>query len=155
MTLNFGAMYQNANPDAVGGDGGDPPEDGRYQVALIDAGAAISKKEKPYQKMVWQRLEDRYEWTVIHGFGSEGSANMAKREAREVGCNVDEITSLEELDAALKAQVGGYFIVDVRTNGDFRNTYVAGTLTGDVPIDTSDMQPVPAAAATGDDGIPF
>lgn len=150
MTLNFGALWQNANPDAVGGEN-EPPEPGRYEAALIDAGAAISKKEKPYQKMVWQRLEDKYEWTVIHGFGSEGAANMAKREARAVGVDVDSITSLDELDAGLKAQVGGYYIVDVQRSGDFTNTYVSGTLTGDVPVDAP--EPVPAAVA--DDSVPF
>lgn len=154
--MNFAALYQNANPDAVGGGDNDPPEPGRYQVALIDAGAAISKRDKPYQKMAWRRVEDNYEWTVIHGFNSEGAANLAKREAREIGVNVDDITCLEELDAALKERVGGFFIVDVQKNGDFVNTYVTGRLTGDVPIDTSDMQPAPVASEiTSDDDIPF
>jgi len=150
--MNFGALWQNANPDAVGGEN-EPPEDGRYQVALIEAGAAISKREKPYQKMVWRRLEDKHEWTVIHGFASEGSANMAKREARAIGVNVDEVTSLEELDAGLKAQVGGYFIVDVQRSGDFTNTYVSGTLTGEVPMEAP--EPVAATTPGNDDGVPF
>ena len=151
MTLNFGAMWQHADPDAIGGGDNQPPEPGRYQVALIDAGAAISKKEKPYQKMVWRRLEDRYEWTVIHGFSSEGSANVAKREAREIGVNVDDIASLEELDAGLKAQIGGFFLVDVSQNGDFTNTYVTGLLTPETPVDA----PVPATAPEADRSIPF
>lgn len=150
--MNFGALYQNADPDAVGGGDNEPPEPGRYQVALIDAGAAISKREKPYQKMTWRRLEDEYEWTVIHGFSSEGAANVAKREAREIGVNVDEVTSLEELDAGLKEQVGGFFLVDVQKNGDFVNTYVTGRLTGDVPMEAP--EPV-AVGGSGDDDVPF
>jgi len=155
MTMNFGALWQNANPDAVG-ENNEPPEPGRYDVALAGAGAWIAKSSgNPTMKLTWRRVEDGYEWDDIYGFKTEGAANYSKKVAREVGVDVDAVADLDQLDSALKAVVGGFFIVDVQQNGDRRNTYVAGTLTGDVPIDTSDMQPTPIPAAVGDNSIPF
>jgi hypothetical protein len=153
MTIDFGALWQSANADAVGGDDNQPPEPGRYEVALIDAGAWFARSSgKPTMKLGWRRIEDGYEWSDIYGFGSEGAANFAKRTARDVGANVDEIADLEELDRALKEHVGAFYTVDVQQNGDYRNTYIAGTLTGDVPMDAP--EPAPAAVA-GSDDVPF
>jgi hypothetical protein len=151
--MNFGALWQNADPDAVGGGDSEPPEPGRYGVALIDAGAWVARSSgKPTMKLGWRRIEDSYEWSDIYGFGSEGAANFAKRMARDVGADVDGIADLEELDRALKEHVGNFYTVDVQQNGNWKNTYIAGTPTREVSVEAPD--PTAATAAPADD-VPF
>lgn len=159
MTLNFGELWQNANPDALGGND-TPPPDGVHDVALIDA-EAFTKREDPslsFQKMRWQLISDaEYEWDSF--YGHQKQANIAKRETRELGIDIDSIDSLAALDAALRAQVGTYYRVEVTRSkrddgGEWVNTYVRGLLTPEVPVDAP--QPVAAGGGTAaDDDVPF
>lgn len=159
----FDMAWANADPDATGGsDEFDPPADGTYTVALTDAAAIESKKGNAGVILQWTNPADQHVWKSWHGFKSEAQANMTKRQVRDLGVPVDEVMALEQLDAQLKTKIGGYFTVEVKTNGSFRNTIIDGPATGalptsDVPVDTSDFAPKPAAAAAAlpDDDIPF
>lgn len=161
--MSFDAFI-SADPDAAGGDGGDlePPADGTYEVALTDAAFFTSKKGDAFVKLAWRVVSQQhtgFEWTVLLGFKSQGQANMSKKQVRELGIEVDSVTSPAALDQELKERVGGYFSVEVKTNGEYRNTYVNGPAVGsDVPIDAQafSAEPAPAdAGATDEEEIPF
>lgn len=149
--MTFTDTWTNADPDATGG--GDPPEDGTHDVVLNDAGAFLSKeKQEPWVKLSFRRLTDDHEWDVIQGFKSQKQANFSKKTCQLIGVDVDAVGDLDELDKALRERCGNYFTVEVKTNGDFVNTYVQEG------APAPDFVPPPVAAAAepvADDDIPF
>jgi hypothetical protein len=154
--MSFDSTWPTADPDAVGNvDNGEPPEPGFYDVVLIDASALTSKKNEDWVILKWQILGTDHDWPQVLGFRSEAAANFTKREVRELGVNVDQIGSLDELDTALRTQVAKFFRVEVVQNGDFRNTYIRGAAnsTSDIPVDPGDFAPV--TAGVPDEDIPF
>lgn len=151
-------LWHTADPDAEAPAVTlDPPADGVYEVALTDAAAFNGKDERPWVAMTFKDMASEYSWKVLHGFKSQGQANMTKKACRELGVLIDQITSQEQLDEALKSCVGGYYAVTVKTNGNFRNTYVDGP-TSSTPPPAGDFPAAPAPAApeaTDDASIPF
>lgn len=133
----------------------DPPnQDGDYIALLVKATALTSKKEDDYVVLEWRELQSGWEWTVLLGFKSQAQANLTKTACSKLGLNVDEIVSLAQLADELSVLAGGYYDVHVKTNGEYRNTYVNGPSIEertDVPVP---LVQVPAVAAD-DDEIPF
>lgn len=146
-----------AEASADGNNQDDAPPDGTYDAALIDAGAFTSKQDNDVAKLEFQTVDKQYTWTMIMGFASTKAASFSKGTCATVGVDVDSVNSMEELDTALKAVVGGFFEVKVERNGDWTNTYVQDGIPAqqpDVPADTSDLQPTPSGASDDDD-LPF
>lgn len=159
--MSFADTWASADPDAVGGQAGKPPEPGEYTVALIEAKADTSKSGNAYAVLTLRDARTQHEWAVLFGFKSQGSANFAKNQIRELGVNVDAVADLAELDAALKAVVGGFFEVEVVAAADPQydaSTYIRGraTAAGQEPVSdvSSAVEPVAAGEVPTDD-VPF
>jgi hypothetical protein len=151
---DFDNMWANANPDNAGGEGNDlePPADGMYDVALLDAGAFVSKAGAPFVKMRWQvvsHAQQGYEWTVLLGFKSQTQADVTKRAVRDLGIQVDSLIGLEAVETAIKEKLGGYYTVEVvrkESNGKvFPNTYLQDSRPAqpDIPVPVAAAAPVP------------
>jgi hypothetical protein len=104
---------------------------------------------------------DTYQWTELRGLKSEGQIKAAKATCSRLGVDVESVFGLEDIDAQLKALVGGYFEIEVVQNGEWRNVYVQGRAgkapASDVPSDFPTKEEA-AAAVTGakdDEDIPF
>lgn len=166
--MTFAATWPHADADAVGGESGDdmtPPADGLHEVTLTGGGAWTSKSEADWVRFEFVTNDElQHKWTVLLGFKSQSQANMTKRKLRELGVPVDDLGSLDEIDAAIKGQIGSYFTVRVERDGKFENTYVEGPAVADgapvpaaAPAAAAPAAPAaPAAAAVGaDQDIPF
>lgn len=159
--MTFAQTWERASVDGSN-DAGPPPE-GAYELLLKGASAFVSKGGNEIVKLeleVVSAVEQGYEWAELRGFGSQKQANAAKATCHKLGIPTDTIKSLEELDAALKARVGGYFAADVKRNGDYLNTYIDGPTGGGIDAVPVAAQPAAAAApasqpAFSDDDIPF
>ena len=122
----------------------EPPPDGTYGgCTLRDAGAFTAKSSgKDFVKFEWETT-DGYRWTVLQGFKSDAQTAVTWSEVSKLGINPTEIADLDQLDRALKACVGGYYDIVVKTNGQFRNSYVNGPSVGSNPV----VQQTSAAAS--------
>ena len=143
--MSFSETWPKASAD--GTDDSAPPPEGSYEVALTDASAFTSKKGAEIVKLELRVVsvnENGHEWTEIRSFGSQGAANMAKATCYRLGCDVDEVDSLDELDLQLKALVGRYYEVTVKRNGEYVNTYVEQETTAEHAV------PVPATGPADD-----
>lgn len=141
-------LWHTADPDAAG-EGGtlEPPADGVYQVTLVDAGAFTAQSSgKAFVKTELKDESTDYSWTVLHGFKSQAQANVTKKTCRTMGVDIDTVASEDALDTAMKALIGQYFTVTVKTNGQYRNTYIDG------PAEASGMAP---SAPIATDDVPF
>jgi hypothetical protein len=162
--MTFAETWENADPDAVGGDDLTPPADGLHEATLVGGGAWTSKKG-----VDWVRFEfvlndgSEFKWSVLHGFKSQAQAGFTKREVRALGIDVEQLPpDLAALDAAIKEKLGGYYVVRVERDGKFESTYVedvatAATTPGAPSAPAPEAAPAPApAGSTGtDDDIPF
>lgn len=129
----FQAYDPNAAP-ANNGDDLDPPSDGNHNgCTLTDAGAFTSKAGKDFVKFEWTNTAG-HKWTVLQGFKSEAQTAVTWSEVSKLGINPVEVVSLEDLDAVLKQHIGSYYDLGVKTNGQFRNTYINGPTTGSNPV---------------------
>lgn len=155
--MGFDDTWADATPDMTGSD--DAPPDGKHDAALIDAGAFTSKNGNDVVKLEFQTVDRQFQWSAIYGFNSVKAAGFTKGQCQVVGVNIDQVGSLDELDQALKDHVAGFYEVEVERNGDYVNTYVRDggkpAVVSDVPADTSDLAPVPAAAGNSDEDLPF
>lgn len=122
----FTSYWPTADPDAMGSSNTTPPGIGEFGCILQDARAFTSRKGDDYVAFTLTEVQSQHTWDVLHGFSSQGQANMTKNQAREVGVDIAATTSIEVLDAQLKACIGGYFKVEVVQSGDFLNTYIRG-----------------------------
>lgn len=159
--MSFSSTWPTATADAPAG--GDAPDPGLYTVAVIDAKAFTSKKGDDWVVVELRAIGGPaadHEWPLLLGFKSQEQANFTKRACRDLGVDVDNIAGLDELDGALKqTAVGRYFNVEVKQNGEFRNTYLQGPAEG-VQGDLDDAGPASAPNGGGegladDDDIPF
>jgi hypothetical protein len=149
--VSFTDTWQKATID--GSDNTSPPPEGKYEVALIDASAFVSKKGTEIAKLEFRVVsvnEQGHEWVEIRSFATQGAANAAKATCHRLGVEVDQVGSLEELDGALKSCVGSYYAVNVVRKGEYLNTYVEEA-TKDAPDETG----FKAAAPDSDDDVPF
>lgn len=149
--MGFEDTWANASTE----DSGDnAPPDGLYDAALMDAGAFTSKQGNDVGKLEWQTVDKQYQWTQILGFKNPKQAGFSKAQCMKVGVDVDGVSSLDELDEALKEKVGGFYELEVQHNGEFVNTYVRD---GAVPSDLPAPDPVPAAAPGAEfgDDVPW
>lgn len=151
--MSFTETWPKASAEGTNDDSAPPPE-GTYEVALVDASAFTSKKGAEIVKLelrVVSAQENGHEWTEIRSFASQGAANAAKATCHRLGANVEEVTSLDELDTQLKALTGRYYEVNVVRNGEYLNTYVEHESTADhaTPVEE------PAAGAKDTDKVPF
>lgn len=151
------------NPDTHNTDnpGNDlePPPDGTYGgCTLRDAGAFTAKSGKDFVKFEWETT-DGYRWTVLQGFKSDAQTAVTWSEVGKLGIDPMQMSDLSQLDDALKGCVGGFYDVAVKTNGQFRNTYINGPSLGTNPVvqqSSSQAQAAPANALTADTSdIPF
>lgn len=124
--MGFNDTWHDADPDAVGGEKTQPPEPGLYTVTLMDGAAFTSKRGDDWMRISIEDVATRHAWDVLFGFGSQAAANVAKNQARELGVDVNQATSLEALDTQLKQQLGQYLEVEVVQDGEYRNSYVRG-----------------------------
>lgn len=153
--------FRNANAD--GDNDLDPPADGVYDCAVTVAEFFESKAGKPFVKIglkVARGAKNGEEWTLLLGFKSQGQANMTKKTVRGLGVDVDAVSSWDELNQKMDHVVGQYFTVEVKTNGEFRNTYI---MEGPIQLGGSDIPPPDMASvmanvgagATDDSDVPF
>lgn len=148
--MGFADTWSDADPDG-NNDSANPPREGLFDVALVGARAFESKKGEDTVVLEFQTVDKQHQWSSLHGFKTPQAAGFTKGACQKIGVDVESVSSLEELDAALKAFVGGFYEVEVKKNGEFWNTYVndgVGPPKADVPADTEGLQPVP------DDGEP-
>lgn len=149
--MTFAETWEKATSD--GNENSSPPPEGTYEIALIGASAFTSKKGSEIVKLelrVVSAGEQDHEWTEIRSFGSQGAANAAKATCFRIGVDVDNVSSLDELDTELKTHVGAYYSVNVVRNGEYMNTYFEeATQPAEVPVD---FQPAPVP---DDDDVPF
>lgn len=152
--------WENTNVDE--GTNSTPPEPATYEVLLHDARAFTSQKDED-----WVVLELRvatghlagYEWSELRSFRDEKAFRATKATCSRLGMSIEGITSLAEFDARLKTLIGNWYTVDVKQNGDYRNTYFNGSVSpqSDVPAGVSDFAPaaVASTAPIRDEDIPF
>lgn len=167
--MSFDQTWHNATVDEQQ-DAGQPPEKGLYTTELIDAAAVTAKASgKDWVILEFRALDggaEGHAWKVFQGFGSPQQAGFTKRVCRDLGVDIDNVTAMSELDEQLKQQIGRYFTVEVKQNGEYRNTYIQGTVSpesftlqqqGEIPV--TDEPPagaqLAAAPAGNDDDIPF
>jgi hypothetical protein len=140
--MSFTNTWASATVEEQGGN--DAPAPGLYTVAVVDAKAFTSKKGDDWVIIELRGLDGAstdHEWPLLLGFKSQEQANFTKRACRDLGVDVDNVTGLEALDEALKAAcVGRYFNVEVKQNGEYRNTYLQGPSEG-VQGDLGDGSP--------------
>jgi hypothetical protein len=146
--VSFTETWSKATVD--GTENTSPPPEGLYEVALTGASAFTSKKGTEIVKLefrVMSAQENGHEWTEIRSFGSQGAANAAKATCFRLGVDVDQVTSLDELDTELKGRTGRYYEAKVVRNGEYLNTYIEG--------DATPAGQEPAAGPANDDDVPF
>ena len=161
--MSFEETWGNADPDAVGGESGKPPEPGEYIVTLKSGRAGVSAKGNAYAAITISDLRTGHEWDVLYGFKTQGAANFAKNQIRELGVNVDQVGDLDGLDTALKEKAGTYYEVEVVAANDPKydaSTYVRGVAEAAPPAAQSDIPsdagPAPVAAGALDtEDVPF
>lgn len=130
------SSFQPYDPNAETNGGADlePPVDGTHTGCVLrDATAFTAKSGKDFVKFEWQTV-DGFTWTVLQGFKSEGQTAVTWSEVGKLGISPVEITSLDQLDIELKKHIGSYYDIAVKTNGNFRNTYINGPSTGNNPV---------------------
>lgn len=157
-----------ADPAASYGDDW-KPEPGDYEVAIetaetFESGPQSKSPGTPYIRMRYTMQGGQHNgqtWSEIRGLGP---TQMPIQKAHCLALGVDpEVSSLEELDARLRAVVGTYRTVRVTQSGRYVNTKVldsgesaptAGVpRPSDVPEDTAPQ--ASATAPVDDDDIPF
>lgn len=129
--MSFQDTWANA-PATDNAEQGNPPDPAIYTVELTDAAAVTAKATGKD----WVILEvraiggdtDGHTWKVFHGFSSPQQAGFTKRVCRDLGVDTDTVADLAGLDDQLKLQVGRYFTVEVKQNGEYRNTYFQGAV---------------------------
>ena len=155
----------NPDTDNLNNDGNDlePPPDGTHTgCELLDAGAFTSKsKNEDWVKFQW-RAPDGHTWTVLQGFRSDAQTAVTWSEVSKLGINPVDVPSLDDLNDRLINLVGAYYDLAVKTNGQFRNTYINGPTVGNNPVVQQNsilgQAQEPAAVGAGtqdDDDIPF
>lgn len=158
------SSFQPYDPNAATDNGGndlEPPADGTHTgCTLRDAGAFTAKSGKDFVKFEWETTTG-HQWTVLQGFKSDAQTAVTWSEVGKLGINPVDIATLEQLDAELKKHVGSYYDLAVKTNGQFRNTYISGPSVGTNPVVTGQMATSAAGSAStppagvADDDIPF
>lgn len=133
-----------------------PPEPGLYTVAITDAKALTSEAGEDWVIIELEGIDGaaaEHQWSVVQGFRTPQATGFTKRVCRDLGVDIDAVTSLDQLDTALKEIVGRYFTVQVKQKGEYRNTYFQGAVSAD---ETLPQEQRAAAATNGDDeSIPF
>jgi hypothetical protein len=97
-TMSFQETWANASTE--GSRLTTPHRTGCTTSALVDAGAFTSKQGNDVAKLEFQTVDKQHQWTMILGFGSPKQAGFSKATCMKVGVNVDDVSSLEELDTA-------------------------------------------------------
>lgn len=124
--MSFDDNWQHAK---VGESDGtlDPPDEGDFEVRLVDARAFTSKAGKDIVVLEVRVVDggphNDYQWTELRNFASQGAANAAKTTCDRIGVDVENIASLDDLDEALKQRIGDHCEVTVKRNGEYLNTY--------------------------------
>jgi hypothetical protein len=133
------------------------PDPGLYTVTVTDAKAITSKAGDDWVIIELEGIDGaaaEHQWSVLQGFKSPQQAGFTKRVVRDLGVDIDTIdgTSISDLDQALKPVVGTYHTVEVKQNGEYRNTYFRGAVSTEETL----PQEQRAAATNGnEDDIPF
>jgi hypothetical protein len=135
------------------------PPIGLFTVEITNAKAITSKAGDDWVIIEVRGIDGAaqdIDWSVLQGFKSPQQAGFTKRVVRDLGVDIDTISGsdIDELDQALKPIVGTYHTVEVKQNGDYRNTYFRGPVKQEtLPAE----QTAAAGAATNgnDEDIPF
>jgi hypothetical protein len=135
-----------------------PPEPGLYTVAIQDAKAITSEAGEDWVIIELEGIDGaaaEHQWSVVQGFRTPQATGFTKRVCRDLGVDIDTVSSLDQLDTALKeTAVGNYFTVQVKQKGEYRNTYFQGQVSTTETLPTE--QRAAANATNGnDDDIPF
>lgn len=138
----------------------DPPDPGIYDVSIQDARAFTSKAGKDtivIELRVTSGPTVGHEWPILLGFGSTNAAKVAANQCSRLGVDIKAVSTLDELDTALKTHIGTYHQAEVKQNGEYRNTWLQGRVEGvqsDLGTDGSEFATTSAGAADDDD-TPF
>jgi hypothetical protein len=140
----------------------EPPDPGKYQALFSDGRAFTSNAGKDFLVLSWRIAVGPlagHEWDTLYGLDTEGGLKAAKATLLRLSVDVDSITSLEDMDKSVKAATGDWYDVEVKQNGDWRNTFVNGRVpepaASDVPANTEEFAVAPAGGSAADDTIPF
>jgi hypothetical protein len=152
--MGFDDTWADAVPRTDENSNGNPPPNGTYDVALIDASAFTSKAGDDYVKFEWQTVDKQHAWPQLNGFGTVKAAGFTKGQCMKVGVDVELVSAFAHIDDALKPLIGQFYEVKVEHNGEYVNTYVldgqGAPMGADVPADNSSTP-----ASTDNDPVPF
>jgi hypothetical protein len=159
--MSFDSTWPNATADSTNNESHPPPEPGEYSVTVQDARAFTSKAGNEVMIVEFCVLDGPragYVWSDVRGFKSEAAAGVAKSFCAALGVSHAEVTSLKELDYALKLVVGFYYKVAVVQNGQYTNVYVNERLDGSA-VPASDVPngdvPTHVPSTASDESVPF
>jgi hypothetical protein len=135
-----------------------PPEPGLYTVAIQDAKAITSEAGEDWVIIELEGIDGKaaeHRWSVVQGFRTPQATGFTKCVCRDLGVDIDAVTSLDQLDTALKPIVGRYFTVQVKQKGEYRNTYFQGQVRTDEKLPEEQRAAAASATNGNDDDIPF
>lgn len=103
------------------------PPDGEHTATLVEASAFVAKTDgSEYVRLSWREESSGASWGVLQNFKSPAAIAITKKIMIQLGVDNSAVTTLEDLDAQLKLQVGNYYNVTIKTVGQWTNTYVNG-----------------------------
>lgn len=158
MSGGFADLWKQAGEEEW-----EPPA-GTYKVVIIDASGFESRAGNEIAKVQLEVTEGAFvgrSWTHIMAFSSAVSARISHGNLSVYGLNVSEITDWYELKEAMPRLIGMRAEVQVKHNGDYINTDVLRSFTGqsDVPADPALFETSPAggrnAIKDDDDDVPY
>ena len=152
--MSFTETWQSASTNDERPEAPDP---GNYDVRLEDAKALLSKKDEAWVILSWRVMSLRnkdHQWDELFGFRSQKAASITKKTIGLLGVDVDAVSSLDEIDSALKGLIGRMYEVEVKQSGQYRNTYVLGPAAEQPPAQATPGGD-PTTPESDPDHVPF
>ena len=151
--MTFEGTWNEATADRGDFGRSSPPEPGIYDVELVKSKAFTSEAGDDYVCLTWD--SDGHEWETLYGFKTVKAASVAKEQVQRLGIHPGEILTLRELGDELHVLRGRRYRVEVKQNGEYRNTYVMSEQCEPRPPSDIPAPTVEAAPAEPIDDIPF
>ncbi len=156
MSQFSAAAWANASDTAGEQQDNPAPDPGTYRACLSEGTRAFtSKNGKDLVKFAWTIVDGPargYEFNDMKGFQSPGAVNALKATCARLGVDTN-VSTLEDLNGRVRAQIGDWYEIEVVQNGQYRNVYVQGKISPPDPGDTSSF--VPAETQAKADEVPW
>jgi hypothetical protein len=136
------------------------PDDGAYQVQVIEAAAFTGKDGREWAKVTLQPFGVDGTFDDFMNLSHPGLRRAAGEQLAVYGVDIDRVNSVDELTAAMAKLQGATAEVTVSHDNGYVRVKVhsstpAAERQGDqVPVDRSELDSKPAAGSDGDD-YPF